>query len=311
MNKLDSIISYCKYKLTDTGIYIYDKSITFIPLKPIQVSELQYNIDKNYYNSLTPYVAIILFVLLLTFILITRYTLANILLKLPIMLPTIKVALANIHSTLNQHFYYYRNLSTSEQQRFTKRVYTFEKKIIICDSNKKPTSKQYNYLISATAVQLTFGLSKITFNHFTHIILHPTPYLYHANKPLFVGHVIHNTIHLSMPNYIHGISNLTDNDNVGLHEMAHALVIDCTKALHYKHNRNFLKAYKLFKDEVKNVFTKHQLANFQLLGEYAATNFSEFWAVSVEVFFEQPKAMQQQLPILYLAIAKLLKQQPC
>jgi Mlc titration factor MtfA (ptsG expression regulator) len=47
-----------------------------------------------------------------------------------------------------------------------------------------------------------------------------------------------------------------------------------------------------------------------ILGDYAGTNYHEFWAVSVEVFFENPIRMRHELPDLYQAMARLLRQDP-
>ena len=45
-----------------------------------------------------------------------------------------------------------------------------------------------------------------------------------------------------------------------------------------------------------------QEGNRNLLGEYAAVNYHEFWAVSVETFFENPVCMKHELPELYQAM---------
>jgi hypothetical protein len=47
-----------------------------------------------------------------------------------------------------------------------------------------------------------------------------------------------------------------------------------------------------------------------LLGEYAAVNYHEFWAVSVETFFENPVCLKHELPELYQAMVSLLLQDP-
>jgi Mlc titration factor MtfA (ptsG expression regulator) len=47
-----------------------------------------------------------------------------------------------------------------------------------------------------------------------------------------------------------------------------------------------------------------------ILGEYAATNYHEFWAVAVEVFFENPVRLRHELGSLYEALAKTLNQDP-
>ena len=47
-----------------------------------------------------------------------------------------------------------------------------------------------------------------------------------------------------------------------------------------------------------------------LLGDYAATNYHEFWAVAVEIFFESPGQFRHELPDLYEAMATVLNQDP-
>jgi Mlc titration factor MtfA (ptsG expression regulator) len=47
-----------------------------------------------------------------------------------------------------------------------------------------------------------------------------------------------------------------------------------------------------------------------LLGDYAATNYHEFWAVAVEIFFESPDQFRDELPELYEAMATVLNQDP-
>jgi Mlc titration factor MtfA (ptsG expression regulator) len=39
-------------------------------------------------------------------------------------------------------------------------------------------------------------------------------------------------------------------------------------------------------------------------------NYHEFWAVSVETFFENPVCLKQDLPDLYQAMISLLRQDP-
>jgi Mlc titration factor MtfA (ptsG expression regulator) len=53
-----------------------------------------------------------------------------------------------------------------------------------------------------------------------------------------------------------------------------------------------------------------QGGNRNLLGEYAAVNYHEFWAVSVETFFENPVCLKHELPDLYEAMVSLLRQDP-
>src|SRR5438045_9555206 len=46
------------------------------------------------------------------------------------------------------------------------------------------------------------------------------------------------------------------------------------------------------------------------LRDYAFTNLQEFWAVSVEAFFENPSGLKQSLPQLYGTLCDILNQDP-
>ncbi|HEX4852152.1 MAG TPA: zinc-dependent peptidase, partial [Puia sp.] len=47
-----------------------------------------------------------------------------------------------------------------------------------------------------------------------------------------------------------------------------------------------------------------------LLDNYAASSFEEFWAVSIETFFERPFPFREQLPEVYFGLCFLLNQDP-
>ena len=61
---------------------------------------------------------------------------------------------------------------------------------------------------------------------------------------------------------------------------------------------------------LETVFNAIQEGRKTILGDYAGTNYHEFWAVSVEVFFENPIRLKHELPLLYDSMARLLKQDP-
>jgi hypothetical protein len=124
-----------------------------------------------------------------------------------------------------------------------------------------------------------------------------------------MGHVDSSGIYLSWDNFLKGIHRADENSNVGLHEMAHALayVNFITKTDEDKH---FKKEFHQFSKVARPIFQEMQKGHKTLLGDYAATNYHEFWAVSVETFFENPFRFKYELPDLYMAMTKLLKQDP-
>jgi Mlc titration factor MtfA (ptsG expression regulator) len=124
-----------------------------------------------------------------------------------------------------------------------------------------------------------------------------------------MGHVDSSGIYLSWDNFLQGLGNNADSNNVGIHEMAHALayVNFVTRTDEDKH---FIKEFKNFSKVARPIFQDMQKGRKTLLGDYAATNYHEFWAVSVEMFFENPLAFKHQLTELYMAMTKVLNQDP-
>ncbi|WP_332732581.1 zinc-dependent peptidase [Flavihumibacter sp.] len=170
-------------------------------------------------------------------------------------------------------------------------------------------SDEMPILISATAAQLTLGLENFSLNYFHDIYVLQHDYHYGYYSLPFMGHVDSSGIYLSWDNFLTGIRSAHDSSNVGLHEMAHALayVNFITKTDEDKH---FKKEFHQFSKVARPVYQEMQRGRRTILGEYAATNYHEFWAVSVEVFFENPIRFRHELPELYDAMTRLLKQDP-
>ena len=212
------------------------------------------------------------------------------------------------HAVVSSRIKYYNRLSLEDQHKFLFRTYLFKK------------SKRFHYievhenaempiLISAIAVQLTFGLEKFLFNYFDDIFVLRDDYHYGVYSRPFQGHVDQTGIYLSWDNFSKGLSGITPNCNIGLHEMAHALayVNFITQTDEDKH---FKKEFVNFSKVARPVFTAMQNGGKNLLGDYAGTNYHEFWAVAVEVFFENPVRFKHELPDLYKAMATVLNQNP-
>ncbi|MBO9563038.1 MAG: zinc-dependent peptidase [Niastella sp.] len=211
------------------------------------------------------------------------------------------------HAILQQYLPYYRNLPPAEQERFVRRTVVFM------------TTKQFEYveiapeermplLISATAVQLTFGLEHYLMEHFEKIYVMHHDYHYGFNSVPFQGHVTHDGIYLSWSNFLKGYDNYQDGDNVGLHEMAHALAY-VNFNVEDGRDDDFHDRFVRFSRTGRAVFEDMQSDHTGgFLGRYAATRYEEFWAVCVENFFERPTSFKIQLPELYAAMCVLLNQ---
>ncbi len=212
------------------------------------------------------------------------------------------------HSVVSRHFKYYNRLNLDEQRKFLFRTYLFRRSkrfhyIEVEESAEMPI------LVSAVSVQITLGLEKYQMDYFRDIYVLRDDYHYGFYSRPFQGHVDHSGIYLSWDNFMKGIRGLTPNCNVGLHEMGHALAY-VNFITQTEEDKHFKKEFKNFSKVARPIFNNIQQGIKTILGDYAGTNYHEFWAVSVEVFFENPVRLKHELPELYDAMARLLKQDP-
>ena len=212
------------------------------------------------------------------------------------------------HSVIARHLNYYNKLNLENQRKFLFRTWLFKKSkrfhyIDVKESAEMPI------LVSAVAVQLTLGLDKYLLNYFKDIYVLRDDYHYGFYSRPFQGHVDHSGIYLSWDNFMKGIRGQTTNCNVGLHEMGHALAY-VNFITQTEEDKHFKKEFKNFSKVARPIFNDIQEGKKTILGDYAGTNYHEFWAVTVEVFFENPIRLKHELPLLYDAMARLLKQDP-
>ncbi|MEO6917099.1 MAG: zinc-dependent peptidase [Chitinophagaceae bacterium] len=209
---------------------------------------------------------------------------------------------------ISRNLRYFHCLDTAQQDRLLFRTFLFHqsKKFHYVGITARP---EMPVLISAVAAQLTLGLETFSLDFFKNIYVLEHDYHYGYYSLPFMGHVDQSGIYLSWDNFVKGIASTPDCSNVGLHEMAHALtyVNFITKTEEDKH---FSKEFKNFSRVARPIFQEMQKGLKTLLGDYAATNYHEFWAVSVEMFFENPYGVRHQMPELYRAMCNLLNQDP-
>ncbi len=75
-------------------------------------------------------------------------------------------------------------------------------------------------------------------------------------------------------------------------------------------DEEFKNRFRLFSKIARPVFEGIKSGTHYLLDSYGATDYNEFWAVSVETFFEKPEQFYQKLPEYYMAMCALLNQDP-
>lgn len=217
----------------------------------------------------------------------------------------IEVEYGNI---ISQYIPYFNSLPEQHKKKFLQRTIHFRsiKEFVYIGMEEKP---EIPVLISAAAVQLTLGLEKFELPYFKNIFVTPDVYLENAGQEMYVGHVSPSGIYIAWKYFLHGFYDQSDNVNVAIHEMAHAL----------KHenfmkqagvDREFRKDFEKFTGIAEPIFGSGVFGNQRYLRSYAYTNMQEFWAVSVEAFFENPAILKQNIPELYGTLCDVLNQDP-
>jgi Mlc titration factor MtfA (ptsG expression regulator) len=164
-------------------------------------------------------------------------------------------------------------------------------------------------LISASAIQLTLGLKKFGLSHFSVIQVYPREFVGLEPFRILMGNVTGNTINIAWTHFLQGYRNGFDSQNVGLHEMAHALYYQNFES-EVQVDKEFRAAFPAFQQISKTIFEQNKVMMIALYSNQAVDNYQEFWAESIEVFFENPAKMMKVFPELYDALGKVLNQDP-
>ena len=207
-----------------------------------------------------------------------------------------------------QHFQYFNELSNQLKQRFLLRVRAFMDKKKFHYIGLEP-SPQIPVLICAAAVQITFGLKKYKMSFFKAIYVMAHEYTYGLSVEPWIGHVNRKGIFISWKHFIEGYTVNNDRSNVGLHEMAHALVYaNFLGGLNGE--RHFITHFERYQKRADKLVCDEKWKLSGLFSPQTINNYHECWAECIELFFENPSELSQQYPELYHDIKETLNQDP-
>ena len=208
-----------------------------------------------------------------------------------------------------KHNGYYQRLPAESRKRFERKVYQFIRSKQFIPRNISVVTDEMKALISSAAVQLTFGLPEVSLKHFDKIIVYPDDYYSVINRQHHKGEVNPrlSAIVVSWRAFVEGYANPHSGVNLGLHEMAHALKLE-NIIQNGEHHFFDLKEYSKWLELAAIEMDKISKGEGSLFREYASVNEDEFFAIGMEIYFEQPHKLNEYHPELYKTISNLLRQ---
>lgn len=212
---------------------------------------------------------------------------------------------------LKEYFPYYGKLAQREQKLFERKVQYFIYMKEFIPRQIDHVTDEMKVLISACAVQLTFGYPRVFLSHFRRILIYPDNYYSTINRVYHKGEVNPSlqAIVLSWKNFVQGYLEHDSGINLGLHEMAHALRLE-NIILNDEFDffePGLLQRWNELADEE---IVKINSGESRMFRKYATSDHDEFFAIAIENFFEKPEEFREQMPDLYDVLSKLLKQDP-
>ena len=215
----------------------------------------------------------------------------------------------DIRTIFSKRFSYFNVLSPSEQQRFLLRHKKFmrDKTFKIHDDSG---FREMSVLICASAIQLSFGLEEYMLPDYSFINIYPQEFIRISDGIHFLeGNVSGNSIKISWKHFLEGYQLPDNGENVGLHEMAHAYY---SQNFLFREDEDtcFINGFHQFNDCGQRAYESEQTRPDRFYSDYALRNFQEFWAESVERFFEKPQQMKMYYPEVYECLCALLNQVP-
>lgn len=118
---------------------------------------------------------------------------------------------------------------------------------------------------------------------------------------------------LSWAHSDHGAQDTNDGKNLVFHEFAHqldALTGDTNGIPPLADGQTFAEWEQVFVAGYEAHVRDTKAGRRTLIDPYGATNYQEFLAVSIELFFEKPTALANEEPAIYDQLAKLLNLDP-
>jgi len=213
---------------------------------------------------------------------------------------------------LEKEFSFYKKLSERQKQYFRHRVHRFILQYKFIGRQGLEPTPDIALKIAATWVMLTFGMRSYLPKIFEAIIIYPDIFE-SRNGNMHKGEFnpMAKAVVFSWKHFEEGHAFESDNLNLGLHEFAHVLHLNCTAIRRPgASGMVYTDMFEKVLDYIDHTDNRNNLMALGYFRAYAYTNNHEFVAVVLEHFFETPQEFRQKLPELYGMISKMINHKP-
>lgn len=206
----------------------------------------------------------------------------------------------------------FQDFSPEHKRLFLKRFAWFKSKKPFVFYGDLAYREKIRAYVSASAALLTIGMRDFRFERsVSRVIIYPNSYFSRIGKNHHIGEFNPRLkiLVFSAEDLEEGYKIPNDNRNLGIHELAHALMFETKNKSSWE-----AKRFKVGLVQIKRI---HNQEDFQKQWEdssyfraYGKTNFYEFFAVIMENFIESPGDFQNKFPDLYSILTRMLNFDP-
>jgi hypothetical protein len=227
---------------------------------------------------------------------------------------------------IQRHVVFFHRLSASDRAELLGHIQVFlaEKRFEGCGGFA--ISDEVRVMIAAQACLLLLHRTTDYFPDLLTILVYPLTYMVDEKRQIgehvweegSVGRLGETgrrmgSLVLSWDAVKHGAADPADGKNVVLHEFAHQLdfenhAVDGVPELATREQQ--LTWSEIMRSEFASLRAADETGIPTLLDTYGATDPAEFFAVSVEAFFERPRALRGRHPKLYAELQRYFNQDP-
>jgi Mlc titration factor MtfA (ptsG expression regulator) len=215
---------------------------------------------------------------------------------------------------LRQRVPYFRRLPADIQLQLKRHIQVFIAEKVFVGCNGISVTDDMRVTIAAHACLLILNRPTDYYPSLRQILIYPGPFIVDKAEADSAGVIHHQRrvltgeswsqgqVILSWEDAVEDAATIDDGHNVVIHEFAHQLDMEtgsANGAPQLSDHRRYTHWSNVLSWEFAALQDRALTQEHSLLNHYGATNPAEFFAVSSEVFFEQPQQLLAQSPLLY------------